>query len=172
MLHAWRFAFLLLIPFAWNAHAQEGSSSGPRPTSLAVLIFANSGLGAIEAGVTSSVRHKSLRTPIVKGAIAGLVVFAGKWVVSRNDYSTNLLGRSIAAAGSSGILDAAAGRPLFTIMTFSYGPVNLHVDRRETRLFHLKLNLATSIILARELRGKEQHLQPTRSILPACQSLK
>ncbi|MGK2963750.1 MAG: hypothetical protein ACSLFK_16640 [Gemmatimonadaceae bacterium] len=111
-----------------------------------MLALGNAGLGALGSIVGQSVRGKRMTVRgALQGAAGGGLVYAGKVVIARNSGFTNLLGRELAAVGSSGVLNASSGRGFFDHLSLPWGPVRVHIDRGPATKVNLKLDLAGSV---------------------------
>jgi len=135
----------------------------PITTNSAVLLAVNAALGGATAGIGRALHGKPVRRGVAGGALAGVVVFSGKWVASGNRDATNLVGRSIAAVGSSGIRNAAADQPLLSDVALAYGPMRFHIARENRYRPRVKLDLATSIVMIHEFGKSEQEFEAARS---------
>ncbi len=67
-------------------------------------------LGALTAGVSRWLRHGSFEDGFTRGALGGGVVYAGKRLAVGRFDGAGLLGREVAAVGSSVVANAGAGR--------------------------------------------------------------
>lgn len=135
-----------------------------QPYSTSAVLAGNVVLGAAIAAIGHlGHRDRSWRAA-VRGGAAGVVVFAGKWIIAQNISATNIVGRQIAAVGSSGITNAAAGDGMLQHMTLVYGPVRFHVTTGEKFGVQPKIDLASSIELWRATQTKELSLNTHRSL--------
>jgi hypothetical protein len=115
----------------------------PRRHSRLGLALGNAGLGSLTAIVGHVVRGKPVRVDkVVQGAVAGGFVYAGKAIVADNSWPTNLLGRELAAVGSSAVLNAAAGRGIADRVLLPWGPFRVHIDRHPRTRVRVKLDVA------------------------------
>jgi len=134
------------------------------PAKDLTIVAGNVLLGAATAGIGRALKGTGVRRAIAKGALGGLTVYAGKVLVSRNSRFTNYFGRTLASAGGSAVLDAAAGRSLFTVVTLPYGPIRVHVKKSGRYHAHVKLDLWTSIVMIEGFRKKAQALDVETSL--------
>jgi hypothetical protein len=158
-----RLGFLALACFvqASDADAQDVSV---KPYSVGAVLVGNVVLGAAIAAFGHIGNHTGVMQAAFKGGAAGAVVFAGKWIVSRNNTPANLLGREIAAAGSSGVSNASAGNDLLQFITLVYGPVRLHITTGKNFKIRPKLDIASSIELVRAARTHQISFDRRRSL--------
>lgn len=140
------FALLGCLAFpSWlPLKAQEAAL--PQRYNNGLLAIGNTGIGALASVVGQGVRGKrvTLRRTL-QGAAGGGLVYAGKAVVARNSGFTNLLGRELAAVGSSGVRNASSGRGFFDNLSLPWGPVRVHIDRKAATKVMVKLDLAGSV---------------------------
>lgn len=107
----------------------------PRWSGELASLGANAALGALTAGLVRELRGGSFSDGFVKGALGGVITYAGKRVAAERFDGAGLLGRQIAAVGSSATRNAGADVPLFQRLTLPFGPVWLEVQRESgTRL--------------------------------------
>jgi hypothetical protein len=117
----------------------------PRPTNNGVVLLTNIAIGAGTAAIGRVIAKKDPKKSALQGALAGAVIFAGKWLVAQNDDRSNLLGRTIAAVGSSEVREAATGKPYLAQVIIPYGIARLHVNRFSPRPLEIRLDLAATI---------------------------
>ncbi len=143
--------------------AQEAAL--PKRYNRGVLALSNAGLGALASVLGQRTRGKrvTLRSTL-KGAAGGGLVYAGKAVVARNSGFTNLLGRELAAVGSSGVLNASEGRGFFDHLSLPWGPVRVHIDRKPATKVNLKLDLAGSVATIIALADSDLDFELGKSI--------
>jgi len=116
--------------------------------------------------VGQTIRGKRIgRRAVAQGAIGGALVFAGKVAVARNSDYANLLGRELAAVGSSGIQNAAAGRGFIDHLSLPWGPVRFHIDRLPRTKVSLKLDLAGSVATIIALVDNDLAFDVERSLI-------
>lgn len=156
-------SLLLILAFPGVCLAQN-TVVKPRPLSMTYVIGANVAVGAATAVIGRINQKKSLPRAAAKGAAAGAMIFAAKWVISRNYPSTNLLGRSLGAVGSSAVLNSARDRPMFEQMAIPYGPVRFHISLDSTVKVRLKIDLAATISTLQALNNDEIKFDGGRSI--------
>lgn len=130
---------------------------------IGAVLAGNVVLGAAIAAIGQlGNRDKAFRAA-AKGGVAGAVVFAGKWIVSQNKSGTNILGREIAAAGSSGVKNAAAGDGMLQFVTLIYGPLRFHVTTGKHFSVRPKLDIASSLVLWKASRADQLSFNRRRS---------
>jgi len=134
------------------------------PYSIGAVLAGNIVIGAAIAAISQLENRDKAWRAAAKGGAAGAVVFAGKWIVSQNKSGTNILGREIAAAGSSGIRNAAAGDGMLQFVTLVYGPVRFHVTTGNKFSVRPKLDIASSFELWKAFRADQLSFKQTRSI--------
>lgn len=136
----------------------------PQRYNKGMLAIGNAGLGALASVVGQGVRGKrvTLRS-VLHGAAGGGLVYAGKVVVARNSGFTNLLGRELAAVGSSGVLNASSGRGFVDHLSLPWGPVRVHIDRNPAKV-NLKLDLAGSVATIAALADSDLDFELGKSL--------
>ena len=101
----------------------------PRWSGELASLGANAFLGAITAGLTRELRGGGFSDGFVKGALGGVLTYAGKRVAAERFDGAGFLGRHIAAIGSSATRNAGADVAVFDRITLPLGPVWLDVYR-------------------------------------------
>lgn len=142
--------------------AQE-ASTGPRGYSTLTSAAGNVALGAVTAALGQAIRRKPVTRASLQGAFGGALVFAGKSLIAQNHQATNLLARQVAAIGSSGVRNAAAGRGFADELALPYGPFRLHVLTTRRPKVRLKLDLAMTMVTIRAAFDREVAFDPARS---------
>jgi hypothetical protein len=156
------FGTLVIISAFFPAYsvAQDGRVPGyPIGTVIAGNVILGAGIAAI--GHIGD-RHKAMQAAL-KGGAAGGLVFAGKWIVSQNNSSTNILGRQIAAVGSSAVRNAAAGEDFLHDVSLMYGPVRVHLTTGKTFSIQPRVDLASSFELWHAAHTRQLSFDPGRS---------
>ena len=133
-------AFTILLWNGSGVSAQEPCLAGsvdhpracrfeaPRWVGEFATMSANGLLGALTAGFAQHFRGGSFQDGFVQGAIGGSIAYAGKRIASERFSGAGLLGRGVAAAGSSAVRNASAEAPSFSRLTFPLGPLWLDID--------------------------------------------
>jgi hypothetical protein len=101
----------------------------PRWVGHFTVLSSNAFVGGLTGGIAQRLRGGSFRDGFARGALGGAVVYAGKRIVVEDFDGAGLLGRQVAAVGSSVVRNAADGRPSLERLVFPLGPVRLYVDR-------------------------------------------
>ena len=126
-------AAILLISalFAGELRAQciECDGEGaPRWRGDAISLAVNSLLGGVTAGVEARVRGKPFGRAFAAGAAGGAVTYAGKRIAVERFGGAGLLGREVAAVGSSVSRNAAEGRAPLERVMLPLGPIRVYVS--------------------------------------------
>ncbi|HEX8691963.1 MAG TPA: hypothetical protein VF746_06070 [Longimicrobium sp.] len=148
-------ALLLCALMSGRASAQCWGAV-PCPEPEARLSFAgevqtaaiNSALGGVTAGLLRRARGGSFREGFLAGAAGGALVYAGKRVAAEPWGGAGLLGREVAAVGSSVVWNASAGRAPLERVVLPVGPVRLYVERGPGPRVRPKLDFASAAALA------------------------
>jgi hypothetical protein len=127
----------LLVAIPAGASAQypqitvPGSSDGELADSRWVGHFtvfsANALMSGVTAGTIRKIRGGSFSEGFTVGLVGGGAVYAGKAVAVQKWAGAGLVGREIAAVGSSVIRNAGEGRGALEMLALPLGPVRLHV---------------------------------------------
>lgn len=111
------------LPGWRTAHAQSAGSAEPRwPGHLAVLA-GNATLGALTAGILQELRGGSFSDGFARGALGGSIGYLGKRVAVEDFAGAGLLGREVAAVGTSIVRNASEARPSFAELYLPLGPL-------------------------------------------------
>jgi hypothetical protein len=113
-----------------HAYRCAGSGTGPRTADHITALGINAGLGALTAGVTQHLRGRSFWKGFVGGAVGGGLSYAGKRVATAEFGGSGIVGREIAAVGSSVIVNAATGEGLLDRVVLPLGPLRMEVQLR------------------------------------------
>src|SRR5688500_10942351 len=121
--------------------------SGPRPLSAQTdttsvlttptwvgqftVAGANALLSGVTAGVIQELRGGSFSDGFARGALGGVVIYAGKRVAMDRFAGAGLLGREVAAVGTSMVRNAADGVGLLDRVVLPVGPVRVYWQRTE-----------------------------------------
>jgi hypothetical protein len=114
----------------------------PRWSGELASLGANALIGALTAGLTRELRGASFGDALVSGALGGVITYAGKRVAVERFDGAGLLGRHIAAVGSSATRNAGAGLPALRHLTLPLGPVWLDIVRDEGTRFAARVDPA------------------------------
>jgi hypothetical protein len=145
----------LALPTALRAQGQAAQSAdtilyGVRAPGWAGHVTALSSnvlLGGLTAGILQELRGGSFKDGFSRGALGGVFTYAGKRVASRRFDGAGLLGRELAAVGSSVIRNASEARPAFDELMFTLGPLRL-LARPGTRQLHASIDLVGAAWIA------------------------
>ena len=117
----------------------------PEPTPTPKMLAINVLIGGLSAGAGNAAAGRSFWTGFVKGSGGGAVVFAGKRVIAEKGAIASWAGRLIAAAGSSQVRNAGAGRRMMEELVFPVGLARLYVTTKDRTRFAAKLDLTAAI---------------------------
>ncbi|MDQ3522283.1 MAG: hypothetical protein M3434_08110 [Gemmatimonadota bacterium] len=140
-------ALLLFVPAPSPAQGNDPWSQEPLPRWVGdfTVLSANAAVGGITAGVIQKVRGGSFQDGFARGALGGAVVYAGKRVVIQRWDGAGLVGRQVAAVGTSVVRNAAGGRPSLERVVLPLGPIRFHVRLDSGVVVRPKLDLNTLI---------------------------
>ncbi|HEX5869912.1 MAG TPA: hypothetical protein VFY65_05845 [Longimicrobium sp.] len=111
----------------------------------------NVALGGLTGFGLRVLRGGSLRQGLesgVAGAAGGVLVYGGKRVAVQRWEGAGLVGREIAAVGSSVVWNASAGRGMVDRLVLPAGPVRLYVTLDEGFRVTPKLDLSSALAIA------------------------
>lgn len=101
----------------------------------------NSLLGGLTAGLLQRLRGGSFEHGFTRGTLGGSIVYAGKRLAAESFDGAGLLGREVAATGSSIVDNAAHGLPMLHSLLFPVGPLHLYVTPAGPSPFHVEVDL-------------------------------
>jgi hypothetical protein len=137
----------------WAAplRAQAGDAAGDWTAPAWVGDVTFLGLNALSSGVTAGVfqklRGESFADGFARGALGGSVYYAGLRTSAQRFDGAGLLGRQIAAAGTSMVRNAADGRPMLERLFVPLGPLHLYVDLADGVAVRPKVNVTALALL-------------------------
>jgi hypothetical protein len=99
----------------------------PRWVGEFASLSANALLGGITSGVTRALGGGSFRDGFLDGLPGGAAVYAGKRLASERLDGAGLLGRQVAAVGTSMVVNAGEGAALFDRLLLPVGPIRLEL---------------------------------------------
>lgn len=144
-----------------DAHAQLAGreSTWDAPQWMGDVAFAgvNALTSGVGAGLIQMVRGGTFRDGFTRGAMGGIVHYAGMRVTVQRFTGAGLLGRQISAAGVSMTRNAAEGRGTFDQLFIPLGPVNLYLQLGDTVSIRPKVDLTTLTMLV--YAASEQRLE-------------
>ncbi|MGH7466807.1 MAG: hypothetical protein ACRENP_02370 [Longimicrobiales bacterium] len=126
-------------------------------------LSANAMLGALTAGLLQELRGGSFKDGFTRGALGGVFAYAGRRMASQRFDGAGLIGREVAAVGSSVIRNASEARPMFEQLTFPIGPLRLQVMPR-ARKFDASLDVVASAWIAWGIAERELDLKIAESL--------
>jgi hypothetical protein len=149
-------AFAALVPSAVQAPICNGpgpcqppplpeSSRGEHLVESAAI---NAGLGGLGGGALAALRGGSFLRGFLQGAAGGGLTYAGKTIAAARWQGAGLVGRQVAAVGSSVSLNAAEGRAPLSRVVLPAGPLRVYVDTDRGVRARPRLDLAGLITLA------------------------
>jgi hypothetical protein len=155
-------ALLLLAPARLSA--QDASELRREATSAAANVL----LGGLTSGLWRSANGGSFREGFVRGAAGGGLVYAGKRVAVERFPAAGVLGRELAAVGSSIVRNAADGRPALERVVLPFGPVRFYVATggEEVRA-HARVDVAGVVAAARFALGDDTRIDWGESLSAA-----
>lgn len=153
-----------LVPAALPASPASGQKLCPdgvdgRGTDCGVTIrgsgnlggyLAGAALNAVLGGMTSGMFRWVAGEPFLpafaKGAAGGTVTYAGRAIAGRQFDGAGLLGREVAAVGSSMVANSAYGRGLLDRVALPLGPLKLHVVRDDGTSISVSVDVLATIM--------------------------
>ncbi len=107
-----------------------------------LYLSVNALLGGLTGGVFQEVRGGSFLDGFTRGSLGGSVVYAGKRLGVESFPGAGLLGRQIAAVGSSVVRNAADGRPNLVTVVLPLGPLQVQFSPTGLEPTRVSLDLA------------------------------
>jgi hypothetical protein len=98
-------------------------------------------LGALTGGIAQKLRGRSFKDGFTRGALGGLVTYAGKRVTAKRFAGAGLLGREMAAVGTSIVRNAGDAQPSFGRLILPFGPVRFYVTPRSLRASRIRVDV-------------------------------
>lgn len=142
-------ALVFAPPLSLPATAQDRGATDP-PLFVPdwagdfTALSANALIGGLTGGVAQKVRGGSFRDGFARGALGGSISYGGKRLAAEPFAGAGLLGRQIAAVGSSIIRNAGDGRGTVERIALPLGPVRLYLSQVPgERRAHLRVELMT-----------------------------
>lgn len=164
----------VLLALAPPAAAQRPPTAVPCPQCIEVpswvgqftVLAGNAALGALSAGILQELRGGSFRDGFTRGAAGGAVVYAGKRLAVQEFGGAGLLGREVAAVGSSMVRNAAEARPMLARLWLPVGPVHVTWDREalEGSGVHARVDVIAAATLAWAVAEPELELDWGRTL--------
>jgi len=123
---------LVLAVFAEGGVSQDLPRPSDRTSTPDVVVGlgalgANGLLGGLAAGVVATLRGHDFEEAFLRGLAGGAVVFGGKWMAAKRFDGSGLLGRHLAATGTSVVRNAAEARPALSVARLPVGPLRVAV---------------------------------------------
>ncbi|MGH7501039.1 MAG: hypothetical protein ACREL7_04705 [Longimicrobiales bacterium] len=103
--------------------------SAPRWSGELASLGANALIGGLTSGLKREFGDGNFSDGFLRGAFGGAITYVGKRVAAERFDGAGLLGRPVAAVGSSVARNAALGLPAFHHITLPLGPVWLEIRR-------------------------------------------
>ncbi|CAN5857302.1 hypothetical protein BH23GEM9_BH23GEM9_36520 [soil metagenome] len=100
---------------------------------LAVL-GGNAVLGGLSAGVLHKLRGGSFGDAFLRGVAGGAVIYGGKRIAVERFGGAGLVGREVAAVGSSMVRNAGEGRGVLEQIVLPVGPARLYLQNSRPRV--------------------------------------
>lgn len=117
-------------PAALPAQCGVCDDHAPRLRGEALTLVSNALLGGVTAGARRLAAGGSFGDGFAAGAAGGALTYAGKRIAVEDFSGAGLLGRQVAAVGSSVSANAAEGRPALETVALPAGPVRVYLGGR------------------------------------------
>jgi len=132
--------------YAQDGHHPEpfpdaGHASTPRWVGHFAIFSANALLGGVTGGVHRRLRGGSFADGLAGGMLGGAGTYVGKRVAARHWDGAGLVGRQVAALGTSASRNAGEGRGALEHVALPVGPVRVHVQSGAVRRVHASVDL-------------------------------
>jgi hypothetical protein len=131
-----------LAPVTLHAQADTAIYSAPTPRWVAPLSLASANvlLSGITAGITQELKGGSFRDGFTRGALGGLVIYAGKRVAVESFSGAGLIGRQVNAVGTSIVRNAADGVGSLDRLVLPVGVTRVYWQRAPQSTWRVKLD--------------------------------
>jgi hypothetical protein len=144
-------AIVLVLCVGQVARAQTDTLVYSTPTPPWVgqftVLSANAVLGGLTAGIIQELRGGSFKDGFTRGALGGVVIYAGKRIAAERFDGAGLLGREVAAVGSSVVRNASDGIGSLDRLILPAGFVRVYWNRK-SRDVGFKLDLVSAGLVA------------------------
>lgn len=126
-------AFMAVLLTATRGEAQNDTIGfnvpAPKWVGQFTTFSANAVLGGVTAGVIQRIRGGSFKDGFTRGAFGGAIIYSGKKLAASRFFGAGVMGREVAAVGSSVVRNASEGRGTFDRLVFPVAFVKLYWDR-------------------------------------------
>ena len=131
--HAALAAFMWAVPASGQCGIDvvECRPDAPRWVGEFASLSANALLGGLTAGVTRRISGGSFGDAFLQGLLGGGAVYAGKRIAAERFAGAGLIGRQVAATGTSIVLNVGRGLPAFDRLLLPIGPLRLELALAE-----------------------------------------
>ena len=122
-------AGLALLALARAGAAQSRLTIDPTPADTPrvvgrfAVLLGNAAIGGLTGGTLQTLRGGSFKDGLVRGALGGTVMYAGKRVAVQEFWGAGLLGREINAVGVSMVRNASDGERTWSRLYLPIGPL-------------------------------------------------
>jgi hypothetical protein len=123
--------------------ARSDNWSAPGWMGDVTFLSLNALTSGVTAGVFQKLRGESFTDAFARGALGGAVYYGGLRISAQHFDGAGLLGRQVAATGTSMVRNASDGRPALERLFVPLGPLHLYVDLADGVAVRPKVNLAT-----------------------------
>lgn len=147
----------------WPCYIPGPPERMSRESRYVMDIGANVLIGGLTGGVAQRWNGGSFWRGFAQGAAGGGLVFGGKQIAAERFTGAGLLGRQVAAVGSSVVSNAAADRPALSRLVLPVGPVRVYAEPGARRA-HAKLDLAGAIAIGYAATRPGAHLDVEASL--------
>ena len=155
---------LLVYPLAANGQSESDPlRTAPHERTARPLAWpgeleflsGNAALGGLTATLIQKLRGGSFWEAFVDGALGGAVAYAGKRIAVERFYGAGLVGREVAAVGTSMVRSAADGRGALERLVLPIGVARLYLwsDTTSALQMHTRVKLDVLTLLATAYLG-------------------
>jgi hypothetical protein len=127
-------------------------------------VAVNAALGGVTAGVLRVVHGGRFGGAFARGAAGGALTYAGKRIAVRQFDGAGLLGREVAAVGSSVSYNAGAGVPALRRIVLPFGPIRFYLRPGDASPLRVRVDAATVGALAYALLHVDNRLDFGQSL--------
>jgi hypothetical protein len=149
--------FVLTATLLIAAHPAAAQSFDDRAENL----LANAAIGVATGGLRAVIQRKPVRPALLRGAVGGSLLSAGKQVAGRGYAATGMAGRVITSLGIAAFTAESRDSLAFRL---PIGPLTLELRPGATDRLRTRVNVWTAVVLATALADSDSHFDMRASL--------
>lgn len=135
---------IVLAMLSAPLHAQSGDWETHEEIGDVAFLAGNALLGGLTAGVLQEIRGGSFREGFAVGSLGGAIGYGGRRIAAQQFTGAGLIGRQVAAVGTSLVRNSGARVPALSHLVFPLGPVLLDVRTAGAIRVGARIDVGTS----------------------------